>query len=165
MPIAYCLCTSFCLLQVEGYGIAYGLLPMAYCLCTSFCLCELQEALEHVQAEPEPEPQPEPVAAGGAGSLQAFLGAWYVDLRADLIELGAETAEDLLELQPEHVDALAGKLRVIQASKFRKALVGLREAAAGGAAGSPVAAGGGVAAVAAPAGAAATPEGVASPPA
>ena len=89
-----------------------------------------QPAPAAAEPEPQPEPAPQPAAgaAGGAGSLQSFLGAWYPDLRADLTELGAETAEDLLELEPADVDALTSKLKKIQASKYRKALAELATA-------------------------------------
>ena len=55
--------------------------------------------------------------------LEAFLEPWYPSLKATLDELGAEAVEDLKELEAEHIDALASKLKVLQAKKFRKKLV------------------------------------------
>ena len=65
--------------------------------------------------------------------LEAFLEPWYPSLKATLDELGAEAVEDLKELEAEHIDALASKLKVLQAKKFRKklsTLAGAAEAAA-----------------------------------
>jgi hypothetical protein len=96
------------------------------------------------ELEPEPEPEPEPELGPGteqqelAGSLVEFLGPWFPQLQEHLEQLGAEDVEDLTELEAEHIDALASKLKELQAKRFRKKLAALCEAA-GAAAGAAAA--------------------------
>ena len=53
-------------------------------------------------------------------TLEDFLGAWFGPLKDTLDELGAEAVEDLKELEAEHIERLAAKLKFVQAKKFAK---------------------------------------------
>ena len=68
-----------------------------------------------------------PAAAGAA--LQPWLAAIRCEaLLAPLDALGADTVDDLLELDPEDLDALRGQLKKLQAKKFDQAIQALQEA-------------------------------------
>ena len=55
-----------------------------------------------------------------------MLGAAYDTLQVDLEELGVESVEDLKELDEEDIEALAAKLKKVQAKKFAKKIAELR---------------------------------------
>ena len=55
-----------------------------------------------------------------------LLGAAYDTLQGDLEELGVESVEDLRELDEEDIEALAAKLKKVQAKKFTKKIAALR---------------------------------------
>ena len=57
--------------------------------------------------------------------LAVALGAAYDTLQHDLEELGVESVEDLKELEAEHIEQLAAKLKVVQAKKFTKKIAAL----------------------------------------
>ena len=62
----------------------------------------------------------------GAHSIAELLGAAYDTLQVDLDELGVESVEDLKELDEEDIEALAAKLKKVQAKKFTKKIAALR---------------------------------------
>ena len=55
-----------------------------------------------------------------------LLGAAYDTLQGDLDGLGVESVEDLKELDEEDIEALAAKLKKVQAKKFTKKIAALR---------------------------------------
>ena len=61
-------------------------------------------------------------------TVAELLGVAYVPLEEDLKELGVETAEDMKELEAEHIETLAAKLKVVQAKKFVKKIAALQAA-------------------------------------
>ena len=62
----------------------------------------------------------------GAHSIAELLGAAYDTLQGDMDELGVESVEDLKELDEEDIEALAAKLKKVQAKKFAKKIAELR---------------------------------------
>ena len=62
----------------------------------------------------------------GASSTAELLGAAFDTLQADLEELGVESVEDLKELEEEDIEALAAKLKKVQAKKFAKKMAALQ---------------------------------------
>ena len=62
------------------------------------------------------------------GRFGAFLGPAYAALQEELEELGVEAVEDLQELEAEHIETLAAKLKVVQAKKFAKKIAALQAA-------------------------------------
>ena len=61
-----------------------------------------------------------------ASSVAELLGAAHDTLQSDLEELGVESVEDLKELEAEDVEALAAKLKKVQAKKFVKKIAALQ---------------------------------------
>ena len=61
-----------------------------------------------------------------ASSVAELLGAAHDTLQGDLEQLGVESVEDLKELEAEDVEALAAKLKKVQAKKFAKKIAALQ---------------------------------------
>ena len=54
--------------------------------------------------------------------------AAYAALQEELEELGVEAVDDLKELEAEHIERLAAKLKMVQAKKFAKKIDELQSA-------------------------------------
>ena len=86
----------------------------------------MESEAQLIRRQTEAERKKARAKAEGGTDVGEFLGPIYEALEEDLEELGVEAVEDLKALEQEDVEALAAKLKKVQAKKFARKIASLQ---------------------------------------